>query len=68
MIIHSDDGNSSLNFATSHMFQPFIWVKVNGRQGTGLLYLRDQFDILSLFTLAIGKYIKFSYNYSGHKF
>ena len=59
MILHSHDGNSSLNFATSCLFQPFSWVKVNGRQGTGLLYLRDQFDVLSLFTLAIGKYLHF---------
>lgn len=53
MIIDDYGENTSL-YDSSNLFEPFSFVKVNGRQGAGLLYLRDQFDVLSLFTLAIG--------------
>ena len=50
-----DDRNTSiLEDRFSDMFRPFHWVKVSGRQGAGLLLLREHFDILSLYMLAIG--------------
>ena len=38
----------------SLVFKPLYWVRTSGRQGTGLLLLRNEFDVLSLTSLSIG--------------
>ena len=48
------DGEHGKLHSTSHLYKPFSWVKVTGRQGAGLLLLKDHFDVLSSFTLRIG--------------
>ena len=50
-----DDGRAMLVKTNQSLaFKPFYWVRTTGRQGTGLLLLRNEFDVLSLMSLSIG--------------
>ena len=53
-ILTGENASALLNDRHSVMLKPLQWVLVSGRQGEGLLHLREQFDILSIFMLSIG--------------
>ena len=53
-ILTGENASALLNDRHSLMLKPLQWVLVSGRQGEGLLHLREQFDILSIFMLSIG--------------
>ena len=53
-ILTDESASALLNNRHSVMLKPLQWVLVSGRQGEGLLHLREQFDILSIFMLSIG--------------
>ena len=40
--------------AQSLVYKPLYWVRTTSRQGTGLLLLRNEFDVLSFYSLSIG--------------
>ena len=54
LILTDESASALLNDRHSVMLKPLQWVLVSGRQGEGLLHLREQFDILSIFMLSIG--------------
>lgn len=50
-----DDPETVLNESSnSFVFKPLYWVRTTSRQGTSLLLLRNEFDILSFYSLNIG--------------
>lgn len=51
--IRSQSLDSVMN-SSVRMYRPGHWVRSTGRHGTGLLFLRPEFDILSLATLSHG--------------
>lgn len=53
--LNFDDNTTILtDRSDSLVFKPLYWVRATSRQGTGLLLLRNEFDILSLQSLSIG--------------
>ena len=49
-----DNSTVISNVGQSLVYKPFYWVRTTGRQGTGLLLLRNEFDVMSLHSLSIG--------------
>ena len=49
-----DNGTVISDSGKTLVYKPLYWVRTTGRQGTGLLLLRNEFDVMSMHSLSIG--------------